>query len=109
MAELAIRNGLCFKELDNLNKKGQLLYKHPLIEKNTLRSQMVALLRKDSKEYLDEYKNVSNNVSRYQSFLNRKKIKEADRNKWQSQLDKHKEKLDLMSEIMQEVSYGKIN
>jgi hypothetical protein len=109
MAELGIRNRLCFKELDHFNKTGKFLYIHPLIEKNTLRSSLVALMRKDSKEFLEEHKNVSNNISRYKSFLNKKKIKETDKQKWQTQLNKHTEKLALMTEIIQELSNGKIN
>lgn len=107
MVELGIRNRICFKELEYFNKNGRFLYEHPLIQKNTLRSNLVALMKSDPQAFLEEHKNVSNNVSRYKSFLNRKKAKEADKNKWQSQLNKHTEKLVLMAEIMQELNNGK--
>jgi hypothetical protein len=109
IVELGIRNRICFRELEYFNKAGRFLYEHPLIQKNTLRSTLVALMKSDPQAFLEDHKNVSNNVSRYKSFLNRKKAKETDKKKWQTQLNKHTEKLALMAEIMQEMNYGKNN
>jgi hypothetical protein len=66
-------------------------------------------MKSDPQSFLEDHKNVSNNGSRYKSFLNRKKAKETDKKKWQTQLNKHTEKLALMAEIMQEMNYGKNN
>lgn len=104
MAELSVRHLLCFRELEAFNNTGKFLYKHPLILKNTERSRLIELLKRDPKLFLDEYGNVRNNVSRYQSFLNKKKVNPSERDKWQKQLDKHAEKLDLMSQILNEVN-----
>lgn len=108
-AELGIRNRLCFKELEHYNKFGKFLYQHPLIQKNSLKTSLLLLLKNDPSAFLSEHKNVANNVSRYKSFLNRKKVKDTDKQKWQSQLQKHTEKLALMAEIIQELKNGKNN
>ena len=108
MVGLGIRNRMCFKELEHFNRTGKFLHEHPLIQKNTLRASLLNLMKSDPQAFLEEHKNVSNNISRYKSFLNRKKAKEADKNKWQNQLNKHTEKLALIAEIMQE-NYGNIS
>jgi len=107
MAELGIRNRLCFIELESFNKTGKFLYKHPLIKKDSLRTELMNMIRRDPKEFLDEYKNVSNNITRYQSFMNKKKAKPEEKNKWQKQLEKHTEKLSLMTEITQQMNYSR--
>lgn len=109
MVELGIRNRICFKELENLNKSGKLLHQHPLIQQNTLRSNLLKLMRKDPQAFLEEHKNVYNNITRYKSFLNKKRVKEEDKKKWQLQLNKHTEKLAIITDIMHELNYGKGN
>lgn len=109
MVELGIRNRMCFKELDHYNRTGKFLHQHPLIQKNSLRSSLLNLMRRDPQAFLEEHKNVSNNISRYKSFLNRKRVKEEDKKKWQVQLNKHTETLALIIDIMHELNYGKNN
>lgn len=109
MVELGIRNRICFKELDHYNKTGKFLHQHPLIQQDTLRSSLLKLIRRDPQAFLEEHKNVSNNITRYKSFLNKKRVKEDDKKKWQLQLNKHTEKLAIITDIMHELNYGKNN
>ncbi len=108
IVELGIRNRICFSELQCFNQNGKFLHKHPLIQKNSTKAVLIDLMRNNPQAFLEEHKNVSNNISRYKSYLNRKKAKEKDKLKWQAQLSKHMEKLNLMSEVIQEFRNGNI-
>ncbi|MBA7577261.1 hypothetical protein ES708_19108 [subsurface metagenome] len=100
LAELRIRNILCFRELQFFNACGKWKNKHPLLSQYSLRSELVRLRKNDPKEFMKRYFNANYNISRYQSFLNRKKINENERRKWQKQLEKHQEHCELFKEVM---------
>jgi hypothetical protein len=100
LAELRIRNLLCFSELETLNNTGKFRGKHPLIKFFSVR-QLLAKLRKDDPEqFLYDFSTCRDNVKRYSSFLKRKEITDDQRKKWEKQHDKHSSRLELMKEVM---------
>lgn len=100
LAELRIRNLMCFSELQSLNDTGTFRLEHPLIRQYSLRAELEEMLRRNPAQFLDEFRNVSNNVARYKSFLNRDKKDKAAAEKWGAQLTKHIEREQLMKEIL---------
>lgn len=100
LAELRIRNILCFRELQSFNDKGKFLNKHPLLKQYSYRSKMIELKNNKSYEFLKEYSRTEDNIKRYRSYLNRKNISEDDRTKWENQLKKHQERLQVIKEVM---------
>jgi len=100
LAELRIRNLQCFQELRSFNDTGKFRMEHPLIRQYSLTAELQEMLRRNPGQFLEEFRNVSNNVARYKSFLNRDKKDQAAADKWNSQLAKHQEREQLMKEIL---------
>lgn len=69
MAELRIRNLLCFSELQSFNDTGKWRNKHPFIVHQSERVQLEELKRRDPEAFLRKYANCSYNIKRYNSFL----------------------------------------
>lgn len=101
LAELRNRNLLAFKELKSYNDKGKFMNKHPLLTQHSIRAKYAELLIKNSAEFLAEYANVSNNVSRYSSFLKNDKRTPEQREKDLKNLAKHKETEAIMREVLE--------
>ncbi len=99
LAELRIRNLLCFSELEALNNNGKFLYKHPLIRNYSERVQLETMFREDPDRFLDEFANARENVKRYSSFLKNKKRSPEQKDKDRQNLDKHKERKQLFIDI----------
>lgn len=99
LAELRIRNLLCFRELEALNNTGKFLYKHPLIRNYSERVQLESMFREDPGRFLDEFSNARENVKRYSSFLKNKKRSQEQKEKDRQNLDKHKERKQLFIDI----------
>ena len=101
MVELRIRNLQAFEELQSFNDTGKFRYVHPLIAHQSERAQLERLLRTDPQEFLRLYKNVSDNIRRYESYLRR-----ADRQTRRTQdagnLKRHREREVLFKTILQE-------
>ena len=102
LAELRNRNLLAFKELQNYNDKGKFMNKHPLLTQHSLHTKYQELLTKNPGEFLTEYTNVSNNVSRYNSFLNNEKRSPNQHEKDRENLKKHAERETIMREVLEE-------
>ncbi|MFH0760737.1 MAG: hypothetical protein V2A67_04475 [Bacteroidota bacterium] len=100
LAELRIRNLLCFKELGTYNGTGKFLLEHPLIKHFSLRSELENILARNPDQFLKEYRNVANNVSRYRSYLNGGKTDKKKADSWKQQLKKHQEREALMKDIL---------
>lgn len=100
IVDLRIRNILCFRELAAYNSKGKFLYKHPIIRQYTERMELIALLASHPDRFLEEYGNCKNNISRYGSYLNRKNVSSTQKEKWEKNLKKHEERLELITEIL---------
>lgn len=69
MAELRIRNLLCFSELQSFNDTGMWKNKHPFIVHQSERARLEELKRRDPEAFLRKYANCSYNIKRYNSFL----------------------------------------
>ncbi|MBD9179357.1 MAG: hypothetical protein EGP82_09335 [Odoribacter splanchnicus] len=105
LAELRIRNLICFEELKAFNDTGQFKCKHPLVLQYSAHARYSDMLRNDPVKFLTEFKNVANNISRYQSFLNTKPGTEQDKAKWRTNLKKHTATAAIMKEILE--NHGK--
>lgn len=106
LAELRIRNLQCFSELRSYNDTGKFRLEHPLIRQYSIRFELQEMLKRNPEQFLEEFRNVSNNVARYKSFLNRdKKDKKASEN-WKTRLTDHQEKEQLMKEILSEQTHA---
>ncbi len=57
LAELRIRNLLCFEELEAFNNTGKFVFKHPLVQQYSLHATLTDLLRNDPDKFLKEYRN----------------------------------------------------
>lgn len=101
LAELRIRNLLCFEELEAFNNTGKFVCKHPLVQQYSLHAILTDLLRNDPDKFLKEYRNTANNVSRYQSYLKAKPASEKNKEKWEAQLKKHQDRAFIMTEILE--------
>lgn len=102
LAELRIRNSLCFEELESFNNTGKFVFKHPLVQQFSERALLIALLKNDLDKYLKEYTKATSSVSRYKSFLNTKTEASAkDKEKWEFQLKKHQDRTFIMKQILE--------
>ena len=99
LAELRIKNLLCFRELEALNENGKFLYKHPLIRNYSERVKLETMFREDPDRFLDEFGNTRENVKRYTSFLKNKKRSPEQKEKDRQNLDKHKDRKQLFIDI----------
>nr|WP_319266030.1 hypothetical protein [uncultured Draconibacterium sp.] len=99
LAELRIRNLLCFRELEALNENGKFLYKHPLIRNYSERVKLETMFREDTDRFMDEFGNTRENVKRYSSFLKNKKRSPEQKEKDRQNLEKHKERKQLFIDI----------
>lgn len=104
MVELRIRNLQAFDELQSFNDTGKFLYIHPLIAHQSERAQLEKLLKTDTQEFLRLYKNVADNIRRYETYLKR-----ADRqtrhNQDKENLRRHREREALFKAILQSVNH----
>jgi hypothetical protein len=100
LAELRIKNILCFTELEAFNSTGKFKGRHPLLKHFTTRQLFIKLKKEDPDQFLDEFSLCRDNIKRYNSFLKRDKITDKKRDNWQKQLIKHTEKMELMKEVM---------
>ena len=100
LAELRIRNLLCFKELQNFNDNGFFLLEHPLVSHYSLREELKRLLKGNPERFLDESFKTKGNVARYRSYLNKKKASLQEKERWKEQLKKHIEREALMKELL---------
>ena len=93
MVQLAERNLQAHKELKSYNDAGKFLGRHPFTFKQKhyadAYAQLQELKRADPDRFLSEIANVTQNIRRIQSRLNRKKYKtEDERRAWQQNLEK---------------------
>lgn len=99
MAELRIRNLLCFKELQSFNDTGKWLSKHPLVTHQSEYSKLEELFLLDHSRFLDEYNNCRNNIARYESYLRgSKRIKQRETD--QMLLQRHTERKSVFESVM---------
>lgn len=101
MAELRIRNLLCFSELQTFNDTGKWRNKHPLIIHHSERFKLEELRQRNPEEFLKQYANCNHNIKRYKSYLknpDRADKKASDK----KNLQKHKERIIIFESILKE-------
>lgn len=100
MAELRIRNLLCFDELQSFNDTGKWLAKHPLITHRGVYARLEEIYILDHQRFLSEYNRCCNNITRYQSYLrNEKRIDNRETDK--ALLLKHTETKAVFESVIQ--------
>ncbi len=100
MAELRIRNLLCFRELQSFNDSGKWLQKHPLIAHRSTYSRLEELFTLDHTRFMDEYNRCCCNISRYESYLrSEKRIDRRDTDK--ALLQKHTETKTVFESVIE--------
>jgi hypothetical protein len=87
------RNRQAHKELKSFNDAGKFAYKHPFVIKQKhykdSYAELTELRRTDPAAFLNEITNVTQNIRRIQSSLNRKKYKtDEEKFSWQQNLEK---------------------
>lgn len=106
LVELRIRNLQAFDELQSFNDTGKFLYLHPLITHQSERAKLEKLLKTDPQEFLRLYKNVADNIRRYETYLKR-----ADRqtrhNQDKENLRRHREREALFKVLLQDFNSKK--
>lgn len=102
LVELRNRNLLAFEELDQFNRTGTFLYKHPLIIKYSLRNELLEILRRDPGEFMELFANARDNVKRYSSFLKSTSRSDEQKAKDRENLVKHEERVAVFKEVMEE-------
>lgn len=102
LAELRIRNLLCFRELEEYDRTGHFLYKHPLISSQVEYNSLIEMLKADPELFLDMYAKTKENITRYKSRLNSSKRTQEQKDKDKSNLHKHITRSKLLKEILKE-------
>ena len=71
MVELRIRNLQAFDELQSFNDTGRFRYRHPLVSHKSEQAELERLLADDPAAFMQRYKNCTDNIRRYTSYLRR--------------------------------------
>jgi hypothetical protein len=103
LAECKIRNISCFKELKNLNDKGEFIGDHIMLSSKGERGKLLSLFKSDPMAFMNDFANCRDNVKRYSSFLKNQK-REKHRENDENSLQKHINKMKLFESILKEVS-----
>lgn len=96
----SIRHEQCFSELLNYDRKGQFIGKHPLIGAETEAERIAKLLKTSPEDFLKEYSNVKQNVSRYSSFLKSSSRPQDQKQRDRKSLEKWSAVCDIYSETL---------
>lgn len=99
LAELKIRNLICFNELQSYNDNKKWLYHHPLIIHQSERSLLDKLRKENPQEFLKQYAACNSNIKRYSSYI-KNKGREDRRAKDVAHLKRHKERATLFNSIL---------
>ena len=99
------RNRQAHKELKSFNDTGKFAYKHPFVIKKKLHNdsytELTELRRTNPTAFLKEITNVTQNIRRIQSNLNKKKYKsEEEKRSWEQNLEKATIRKQVLEEII---------
>ena len=105
MVLLDERNRQAHKELKSFNDTGQFVYKHPFVVKKKhykdSYTELTELKRADPSAFLKEITNVTQNIRRIQSSLNKKKYKtEDEKRSWEQNLEKATIRKQVLEDII---------
>lgn len=100
MAEMRIRNLLCFRELQAFNDTGKWVQRHPLITHRSTYARLEELYNLDHTRFMDEYNRCCCNITRYESYLRSdKRIDKRDTDK--ALLQKHTETKSVFESVIE--------
>ena len=105
MVEMDNRNRMAQKELQLYNDHKTFLYKHPIVEQRKQYDDQLAELyemkRKSPDAFLKEITNVTQNIRRIKSNINKKKYKdENEKASWEKNLSQDETREAVLKEII---------
>lgn len=100
MVELRIRNLQAFDELQSFNDTGRFRYRHPLIRHKSEQADLERILKENPSEFMRLYKNCTDNIRRYNSYL-RRSDRDNRRISDKENLQKYKDKEEVFKSIIQ--------
>lgn len=100
MVQKSVRNRMCFDELHSFNNTGRFLGRHPFVRTDDEMSRLKELLLTSPEDFMGEYRNAGMNVSRYQTYLNRKGLSEEKKARYGQLLEKWKDRERMMGECL---------
>lgn len=96
-----LSNHLAFCELDEYNKTGKFLYKHPILAAYRQDKKLEALRKADPERFMNDLINADKSITRYKSQIKNKKYKNQEELiKWQKLITDYENRLKLMKEII---------
>lgn len=107
LVEKSIRNRVCFDELRSFNNQGRFLDRHPFVRVNDEFSRLKELLLTAPDDFMKEYRNAGQNVSRYKAKLNGKSLTDEKRESLTELLRKWSAKEEIMRECLKMNLYGR--
>lgn len=99
LAELRIRNLLCFSELQSLNDTGAFLNRHPILRHNLEYELLLQMWKTDREQFFRDYENCKNNIRRYRGRLNRPGASDEMINEAQFHKSRHEERESIFKKI----------
>jgi len=105
MVELDNRNRQAHAELEAFSKHKVFAYKHPLVvqrkQYDDMLSELYELKRMDPGAFINEITNVTQNIRRIQSNINKKKYKsEEERQSWEQNLSRAETRKKVLEEVI---------
>ena len=100
LAELRIQNLLCFSELQNLNDNEEFIYKHPYLKNQRDYDELIALWKSDREQFIRNYQNCKNNISRYNGRANRPNATESEIEDALQRKQRHEERAIIFKKIL---------
>ena len=99
MAELRIRNLLCYRELKARDDGGKYENIRPFLVRREEVAELRRLWNSDREEFMREYTNCRTNARRYRALLKRDNIADPEKEKYMTLLMKHQERELIFKEI----------
>lgn len=100
LAELRIRNLLCFRELQSLNDTGRFINQHPILCHEKEFDELLLLWRTNREQFIRQYENCKNNIRRYQGRATRSGATEQDIAQARYHKARHEERESIFKKII---------
>lgn len=99
LAELRIRNLLCFRELKTFNDTGVFLNAHPILKQNSEYEKLLSLWKNDRENFIGQYENCKNNIRRYRARLKHSPSNSDEALSSEQLLMQHEERASIFKKI----------
>lgn len=99
LAELRIRNLLCFRELKTFNDTGEFINAHPILKQNSEYEKLLRLWKNDRENFIRQYENCKNNIRRYRARLKHSASNSDEALSTEQLLMQHEERASIFKKI----------